>query len=75
MQDAKYQAQLGLSMSLAAKQGKLDVKKLPSKYRHFMIPGTQVTRANVDQVVNDFMKNTPKYDFSNFFDRFVAEAP
>jgi hypothetical protein len=40
-----------------------------------MIPGTQVTRANVDQVVNDFIKNTPKYDLSDFFARFVAEAP
>jgi ribose transport system substrate-binding protein len=75
MQDAKYQAQLGLAMSLAARDGKLDVAKLPSKHRHFMIPGTEVTRANVDQVVNDFIKNTPKYDLKDFFARFVAEAP
>jgi ribose transport system substrate-binding protein len=75
MQDAKYQAELGLSMALAAKQGKLDVASLPHKQRSWMIPGTQVTRENVDQVVNDFVKNTPKYDLSDFFARWVAEAP
>jgi ribose transport system substrate-binding protein len=75
MQDAKYQSQLGLSMALAARDGKLKVASMPAKYRSFMIPGTQVTRENVEQVVNDYIKNTPKYDLSDFFDRWVAEAP
>jgi ribose transport system substrate-binding protein len=75
MQDAKYQAELGLSMSLAAKEGKLDVKSLPAKYRQFMIPGVNVNRQNVDQVENDYVKNTPTYDLSNFFAKWVAEAP
>ncbi len=56
-------------MSLAAKEGKLDVAKLPPKNRRLHDPRAEVTRANVDQVVNDFMKNTPKYDLSNFWRR------
>jgi ribose transport system substrate-binding protein len=75
MQDAKYQAELGLSMSLAAKEGKLDVKSLPAKYRQFMIPGINVNRENIDQVENHYVKNTPKYDLTNFFGKWVAEAP
>jgi ribose transport system substrate-binding protein len=71
MQDAKYQAALGLSMALAAKQGKLDVSKLPPEKRDFMIPGVEVTKDNVDQVVNDFVKNTPKYDLSDFWAKMV----
>ena len=75
MQDAKYQSQLGLSMALAAKAGKLKVASMPANHRSFMIPGTQVTRDNVDKVVNDFIKNTPIYDLCDFFSRWVAEAP
>jgi len=75
MQDAKYQAELGLAMSLAAKQGKLDVKGLPAKYRQFMIPGINVNSANLDQVINDYVKNTPEYDLTDYFAKFVAEAP
>jgi ribose transport system substrate-binding protein len=75
MQDSKYQAQLGLSMCLAAKAGKLDVKSLPAKYRQFVIPGINVNRANVDQVENDYVKNTPVYNISDFFAQWVAVAP
>ena len=75
LQDAKYQAQLGLSMALAAKQGKLDVASLPAKHRSFKIPGVEVTRENVDQVVKEFMESTPTYDLNDFFARFVEEAP
>lgn len=71
MHDAKYQAQLGLSMALAAKQGKLNVQALPPEKREFIIPGVEVTRENVDKVVNEFVKNTPKYDLSDFWARMV----
>jgi ribose transport system substrate-binding protein len=71
MQDAKYQAQLGLSMALAAKQGKLNVQALPPAKRDFMIPGVQVTKDNLEQVVNEFVKNTPKYDLTDFWARMV----
>jgi len=71
MQDAKYQAELGLAMALAAKQGKLNVTSLPPEKREFMIPGVEVTKANVDQVVNEFVKNTPKYDLTDFWARMV----
>ena len=69
LQDSKYQAQLGLSMALAAKNGKLDVDALPHEKRAFRIPGIEVTKANVDQVVHDFIDNTPEFDLSDFWAR------
>lgn len=71
--DARYQAQLGLSMALAAKEGKLDVANLPSKHRAFLIPGTQVNKDNVDKFVEETLKAMPDYDLSDFFSKFVAE--
>jgi ribose transport system substrate-binding protein len=69
MNDAKYQAGLGLAMALAAKQGKLDVGSQPHKYRQFEIPAVNVNHENVDQIVKDYITNTPNYDFSNFYAR------
>lgn len=73
-QDARYQAQLGLSMALAAKQGKLDVKGLPSKHRAFLIPGVQVNKDNVVKFVDETINTMPKYDLSDYFAKWVAEV-
>jgi ribose transport system substrate-binding protein len=75
LNDGKYQAQLGLAMALAAKQGKLDVKSLPQKYRQFEIPAVTVNRDNVNQVVHDFLETTPTYDLSDFFARWSVAVP
>jgi len=73
--DGKYQAELGLAMALAAKEGKLDVASLPQKYRQFEIPAVNVNRENVDQVVHDYVENTPTYDLTNFFAKWSKAIP
>jgi aryl-alcohol dehydrogenase-like predicted oxidoreductase len=75
LNDGKYQFQLGLAMALAAKQGKLDVKSLPQKYRQFEIPAVNVNRENVNQVVHDYIESTPKYDLSGFFAQWSVAIP
>jgi hypothetical protein len=75
LNDGKYQFQLGLAMSLAAKQGKLDVQSLPQKYRQFEIPAVNVNRENVNQVVHDYLESTPKYDLRNFFAQWSVAVP
>jgi ribose transport system substrate-binding protein len=75
LNDGKYQAQLGLAMSLAAKEGKLNVKSLPQKYRQFEIPAVDVNRENVSQVVHDYLESTPTYDLSNFFAQWSLAIP
>ena len=74
-QDSRYQAQLGLTMALAAKAGKLDVKNLPAKHRSWLIPGVQVNRENVDKFVDEYIKSMPTYDVSNYFANWKGEAP
>ena len=75
LNDGKYQAELGLAMALAAKEGKLDVGSLPHKYRQFEIPAVNVNRDNVNQVVHDYLENTPTYDLSNFFAHWSKAIP
>jgi len=75
LNDGKYQAQLGLAMSLAAKEGKLDVKSLPKKYRQFEIPAVNVNRENVDKIVHDYLEATPTYDLSDFFGQWSVAIP
>ena len=74
-QDARYQSQLGLTMALAAKAGKLNVKQLPAKHRSWLIPGVQVNRENVDKFVNDYIKSMPTYDVSDYYANWKGEAP
>jgi ribose transport system substrate-binding protein len=62
-------------MAKAAKEGKLDVKSLPQKYRQFEIPAVNVNRENVDQVVHDYLENTPTYDLNDFFARWSVAIP
>lgn len=74
-QDSRYQAQLGLSMCLAAKDGKLDVASLPTKHRSWLIPGVKVNRENVDEFVREYIDKMPEYDLSDFFASWRGEAP
>ena len=74
-QDSRFQAQLGLSMCLAAKEGELDVESLPTKYRSWLIPGVKVNRENVDEFVSEYIDKMPEYDLSDFFATWAGEAP
>lgn len=75
MNDGKYQAELGLAMSLAAKDGKLDVASLPHKDRQFEIPAVNVNSANVDKIIHDYIDNTPNYDLTDFFAKWSKAIP
>jgi ribose transport system substrate-binding protein len=74
-QDSRFQAQLGLTMCLAAKDGKLDVASLPKKHRSWLIPGVKVNRENVDEFVREYIDKMPEYDLSDFFANWRGEAP
>jgi hypothetical protein len=73
--DGKHQAQLGIAMSLAAKEGKLDIQSLPQKYRQFEIPAVKLNRENVSQIARDYLEGTPTYDLSDFFAQWSLEVP
>ena len=73
--DSRYQAELGLSMALAAKEGKLDVKAIPPEHRAFLIAGVHVTKDNVKDFIEKYIKVTPTYDLKDFWSKWVAAIP
>jgi ABC-type sugar transport system substrate-binding protein len=74
-QDSRYQAQFGLTLCLQARDGKINVAKLPKKYRSWMIPGVNVNRENVDEFVAEYIDKMPEYDLSDLFANWQGEAP
>ena len=70
--DSRYQSQLGLTMALAAKAGKLDPSKTPAEHRSFLISGTHVTGENVETFVNEVLNKMPEFDLSDYYSEWVA---
>lgn len=69
--DAKYQAGIGLSIALAAKQGKIDIAKLAKEKRQFFAAAVNVNAANLEEVLNDYVNGTPTYDYADYFGGWV----
>ncbi|NBK20937.1 MAG: sugar ABC transporter substrate-binding protein [Spirochaetia bacterium] len=64
--DSTYQAGIGLAIALAAKNGEIDVAKLPKKNRQFFAEATNVDISNVDEII----AGASEYDFDNLFAAF-----
>lgn len=72
--DSRYQAQLGLTMALAAKSGELDTSATSPEHRAFMISGTQVNADNVETFVAEVLNTMPEYDLTDFYAQWVSAA-
>lgn len=72
--DANWQGGFGLSLALAAKQGKIDVSKLPAEKREWVASSVLITKANIQQWIDEHVKGTPKYNWSDFWGRWVKGA-
>ncbi len=69
---AFWQGGMGISLALAAKNGKIDVKKIPAEKRAFYAKAVEVTAANVDTIIATYVKGTPKYDWNDFYGSYVG---
>ena len=69
---AFWQGGMGLSLALAAKNGKIDVKKIPAEKRAFFAKAVEVTTDNIDDIIATYVKGTPKYDWNDYYGGFVA---
>ena len=69
---AFWQGGMGLSLALAAKNGKIDVKKVPVEKRAFFAKAVEVTQENIDDIIKVYVKGTPTYDWNDFYGAFVA---
>jgi hypothetical protein len=48
---------------------------LPHEHRQFEIPAVNEKRENENQVVHDYIENTPTYDLSDFFAKWSKAIP
>ncbi len=69
---AFWQGGMGLSLALAAKDGKINVKTLPVEKRAFFAKAVEVTSANIDSIIATYVKGTPKYDWNDYYGSYVA---
>lgn len=69
---AFWQGGMGLSLALAAKEGRIDVKKLPVEKRAFYAKAVEVTQDNVDDIIATYVKGTPKYDWNDLYGNYVG---
>lgn len=57
----------GTAIAYAAYKGMIDPAKLPSEHCEFYTPGILVTKDNIDEYIDTYVKGTPTYDFSNLW--------
>jgi ribose transport system substrate-binding protein len=69
---AFWQGGMGLSLALAAKNGKIDIKTTPVEKRAFFAKAVEVTQANIDDIIKVYVKGTPTYDWNDYYGAFVA---
>ena len=69
-QDSKYQAGISLTHALAVKTGKLKMADIPNEKRQYFIEAVYVTKDNIAEFEEQYIKNTPEYDFDDMFGTF-----
>jgi ribose transport system substrate-binding protein len=69
--DAFWQGGMGLSLAVAAKNGKFDPAKLPDNKREWMAGAVMVTADNVDSYIKNYIQGSPKIDWNDLWGRWV----
>lgn len=69
--DPKWQGGMGLSIALAAKEGKIDVKSLPPEKREWYATSILINSENIEEFVADYLEGTPEYDWTDYFGRWL----
>ncbi|MDR3210968.1 MAG: sugar ABC transporter substrate-binding protein [Planctomycetota bacterium] len=69
--DSKFQAGISLAQTLAAKNGKLVVADIPKEKRQFFCSAVNVSQANVQDIITNYIKGSTVYDYEDLFGSFV----
>jgi ribose transport system substrate-binding protein len=67
LNDSFWQGGIGLALANAAKTGKIDLKTTPKDKRQYFAKAIAVDQANVKDVIEKFVKGTPKYDWNDLY--------
>ena len=69
--DPSWQGGNGLSLALAAKEGKIDVTSLPKEKRQWYAKTVLVNAENAQKFLSDYYEGTPEYDWNDHFGRWL----
>jgi ribose transport system substrate-binding protein len=72
--DPMWQGGMGLSIALAAKEGRIDVRTLPPEKRAWYATSILVNAENVNDFIKNYIDGTPAYDWNNHFGRWLRGA-
>lgn len=72
--DANWQGGFGVSLALAAKQGKINVKELPTEKRDWVATSVLITSENIGKWIDEHVKGTPEYDWFDYWGRWIRGA-
>jgi ribose transport system substrate-binding protein len=75
LNDSFWQGGMGLALALAAKTGKIDLKKTPKEKRQYFAKAVEVSQDNVKEVIATYVKGTPKYDWNDLYAFYVRAMP
>jgi ribose transport system substrate-binding protein len=71
LNDSFWQGGIGLALANAAKTGKINLKTTPKDKRQYFAKAIEVDQANVKDVIEKFVKGTPKYDWNDLYANYV----
>jgi len=69
--DPKWQGGMGLSIALAAKEGKIDVSSLPKEKRQFYATMVNINADNIDEIIKTYLEGTPEFDWTDYWGRWL----
>jgi ribose transport system substrate-binding protein len=67
LNDSFWQGGIGLALANAARTGKIDMKTTPREKRQYFAKAIMVDQANVKDVIAQYVKGTPKYDWNDLY--------
>jgi ribose transport system substrate-binding protein len=71
LNDSFWQGGIGLALAYAAKTGKIDVAKTPAEKRAYFARAVEVDQSNVKQIIDMYVKGTPKANWTDLYANYV----
>ena len=69
--DPKWQGGMGLSIALAAKEGRINVSSLPKEKRQFYATMVNINADNIDKIIKTYLEGTPEFDWTDYWGRWL----
>ena len=75
LNDSFWQGGIGLSLAIAAKSGKINLKTTPKDHRQYYVQAIYINQDNIKQVIAEHVTGTPKYDWNDLYANYLRPMP